>query len=296
MDKLRTHPMDQARSGARQQLLAGLPVKERSLKLNGIATSVLEGGEGPPIVLLHGPGGYAAKWLTVIPDLATTNRVIAPDLPGHGASESADPLDHDRVIGWLDDLIECTCPAPPVLVGQVFGAIAARFAAAQSERLSHLVLADTLGLVPFQPSPEFGEALMEFSSNPTEESHDRLWSLCAFDLDVLRNRLGDQWSWMKAYNLDLARTPLAWAAQHALMEEFGIPAIPAEELARISVPTTLIWGRHDLATLLKVAEAAASRYGWPLHVIEGAADDPAMEQPEAFLESLRTALAEAVRS
>ena len=295
MDQLRTHHMDQTRSGARARLLAGLPVNERSVKLNGIATAVLEGGEGPPIVLLHGPGAYAANWLTVIPDLATTNRVIAPDLPGHGASGSADPLDRDRVIGWLDDLIECTCPEPPVVVGQIFGAIAARFAAARSERLSHLVLADTLGLVPFQPAPEFGEALMEFTSNPTDESHDRLWSQCAFDLDALRHRLGDQWSWMKAYNLDLARTPFARAALHALMEEFGIPAIPSEELARITVPTTLIWGRHDLATPLKVAQVAASRYGWRLHVIERAADEPAMEQPEAFLKCLRSAVAEAVR-
>ena len=63
-----------------------------------------------------------------------------------------------------------------------------------------------------------------------------------------------------------------------------MPAIPPAELARIAVPTTLIWGRHDLATPLSVAEAASARYGWPLHVIEDAADDPPIEQPEAFLE------------
>lgn len=42
---------------------------------------------------------------------------------------------------------------------------------------------------------------------------------------------------------------------------------------------------------LEVAEAASSRYGWPLHVIENARDDPAIEQPEAFLKALRSALA-----
>jgi hypothetical protein len=41
---------------------------------------------------------------------------------------------------------------------------------------------------------------------------------------------------------------------------------------------------------LNVAEAACARYGWPLHVIEDARDDPAIEQPEAFLEALRTVL------
>jgi hypothetical protein len=41
---------------------------------------------------------------------------------------------------------------------------------------------------------------------------------------------------------------------------------------------------------LNVAEAASARYGWPLYVIEDARDDPAIEQPEAFLGALRTVL------
>jgi hypothetical protein len=41
---------------------------------------------------------------------------------------------------------------------------------------------------------------------------------------------------------------------------------------------------------LNVATDASERYGWPLHVIEDARDDPAIEQPRAFLEALRMAL------
>ncbi len=44
----------------------------------------------------------------------------------------------------------------------------------------------------------------------------------------------------------------------------------------------------DLGVRLEVAEAAAARHGWPLHVIENARDDPAMEQPDAFLDALRS--------
>ncbi|MGH7265356.1 MAG: hypothetical protein ACREMB_10950 [Candidatus Rokuibacteriota bacterium] len=51
---------------ARERLLAGLPVTERRLNLAGVSTAVLEGGEGPPVVLLHGPGEYAAKWAWVM--------------------------------------------------------------------------------------------------------------------------------------------------------------------------------------------------------------------------------------
>ena len=136
-------------------------------------------------------------------------------------------------------------------MGQILGgAIAARFASDRSDRLSQLVLVDTLGLAPFQPAPEFGLALTEFIAEPTEDTHDRLWRRCAFDLDRMRERMGESWGWLKAYNLDRARTPSLQAAQHSLMEQFGMPAIPPAELARIAVPTTLIWGRHDLATPL----------------------------------------------
>jgi hypothetical protein len=47
---------------------------------------------------------------------------------------------------------------------------------------------------------------------------------------------------------------------------------------------------------LGVAQAASARHGWPLHVIEDAADDPAVEQPEAFLRELHAALGPAASS
>jgi pimeloyl-ACP methyl ester carboxylesterase len=278
-------------AGDRERLLAGIPATQRRLRLAGVSTAVLEGGDGPPVVLLHGPGGNAAHWMQVIPDLAKTHRVVAPDLPGQGASEVADgPLDTDRVLAWLGELIERTCPSPPALVGYALGgAIAARFASDHG-RLSRLVLVDALGLSQFQPAPEFGFALNEFLAQPSESTHDRLWQYCALDLDSVRQRMGERWELFKAYNVDRARTPSVHAALGALMELFGLPAIPSADLARIAVPTTLIWGRHDLATRLSIAEAASARYGWPLQVIEHAADDPPIEQPEAFVRALRAAL------
>ena len=66
--------------------------------------------------------------------------------------------------------------------------------------------------------------------------------------------------------------------------------IPEEDLGRIGVPTTLIWGRQDPVMRLKVAEAASARFHWPLHVIDDAGDDPPIERPEAFLRALQSAL------
>lgn len=53
-----------------------------------------------------------------------------------------------------------------------------------------------------------------------------------------------------------------------------------------NLPVSLIWGRHDRANNLEIAETASKQYGWPLHVIDEARDDPKLEQPEAFTEAL----------
>ena len=44
-------------------------------------------GEGPALVLIHGIGDSSDTWGELIPDLARTHTVIAPDLLGHGASD-----------------------------------------------------------------------------------------------------------------------------------------------------------------------------------------------------------------
>ncbi len=95
---------------------------------------------------------------------------------------------------------------------------------------------------------------------------------------------------MKSYNLDRARTPSVSEAQGTLIELFGMSAIPPERLDTIAVPTTLIWGRHDSIVRLSIGEAASSRYGWPLHVVENAGNEPALEAPDAFLQALNAAL------
>jgi pimeloyl-ACP methyl ester carboxylesterase len=278
---------------ARQRLLANMPVTERRLLLAGISTAVLEGGDGPPVVLLHGPMGNATHWMGIIPGLVATHRVIVPDLPGHGTSEVTGEgrIDSGRVMEWLGGLIEQSCKTPPVLVGQLLGgAVAARFASEQGHRLSRLALVDTFGLRPFRPAPEFGLALSNFLAQPTERTHTDLWHHCAFNLEALRQRMGTRWQPFEAYNLDRAGTPSVQAAVAALMEQFGVPAISTSDLARIAVPTSLIWGRHDRATPLAVAEEASARFGWPLHVIENCNDDPPVEQPDALLRTLRIAL------
>jgi pimeloyl-ACP methyl ester carboxylesterase len=279
----------------RERLLADLPVGERTVDAAGLATAVLQGGEGAPVVLLHGPGESALKWGAVLPGLVGANRVVAPDLPAHGGTEVPDTFDAALTNAWLGDLIEATCERPPLLVGHVLGgAIAARFAIEHGERLAGLVLVDSLGLGRFRPAPRFALDLVRFVRKPTERSYERFMRQCSYDLDGLREGMGESWGPFVAHNLELAGAPSAKQAGK-LMKRVGVPRIPPTELDRIEVPTTLIWGREDRANKPRIAERASARHGWPLRVIEGCADDPPRDRPQEFLAALRPAL-DAARS
>ncbi|WP_407657648.1 alpha/beta fold hydrolase [Kribbella turkmenica] len=72
---------------AGSRLLRALPVEERRVVVNGVSTVVLEGGDGPPLLLLHGGiecGG--AYWAPVVPRLARDHRLVVPDVPGRSRS------------------------------------------------------------------------------------------------------------------------------------------------------------------------------------------------------------------
>jgi pimeloyl-ACP methyl ester carboxylesterase len=278
---------------ARRRLLAGVPVTERRLELAGVSTAVLEGGAGPPVVLLHGQGGWAGGWLPVIPGLVRTHRVVVPDLPGLGASETPDgPPGAETALAWLGELIDRTCPAPPAVVGaSLGGSIAARFAVDHGQRLSRLVLVSTGGLVAsVRPPPGLLLALVRHSLKPSERSLVRFLRQVTFDLDHVREQLGARWEPFLAYALDRSRTPSVQRANRRLLRELGFGQIPPEQVARISVPTTLIWGRQDRVMPLRRAKEASARYGWPLQVIEDAGHFAVVDQPQAFLAALRAAL------
>lgn len=299
-----------ARGDLRRRLLEGTPATERTGVLAGIATGWLEAGRGtdgggaaevgaggageqagPPLLLLHGPGESAAKWWQLLPELTRRHRVVAPDLPAHGRTAGVDErLDEGRILDWLEALVARSGSEPPVLVGHVLGgALAARYAAARRGGIGGLVLVDSLGLGRFRPSLRFLLGLLGFQLRPTEGSYRRFMKQCAYDRDAVAKRMGDRWETYVAYNVELARSPKAKAAGR-LFRTLGLPRIPPEKLARIAVPTALIWGRHDRANALRIAEEASERFGWPLRVVEGVADDPPRDRPEAFSRALEDVL------
>lgn len=106
------------------------------------------GGEGPPVVLLHGLAGHAKEWVETASWLVASHRVLAPDARGHGASERR-PSDVSRAVHvadvelWLENLDL----GPVLLVGQSFGGHTAFLVASRRPDLVN-------GLVVVEATPE----------------------------------------------------------------------------------------------------------------------------------------------
>ena len=123
-------------------------VEQNITEIAGLPTCYLTAGTGPPLVLLHGAGDNALDWRWVLPALARTHHVYAPDLPGspESARPAADysPAFFERfVAGFLDALgIERA-----VMVGNSLGGLVAlRLALSEPARIGALVLVDAAGL------------------------------------------------------------------------------------------------------------------------------------------------------
>jgi pimeloyl-ACP methyl ester carboxylesterase len=101
------------------------------------------GGDGPPLVMLHGLSGHARTWDYTAAPLSGRYRVLALDQRGHGDTDWAPkygfaPMAQD-LLGFLDalDLREVT------LMGLSMGGIVSFvFAAAHPERVRRLVVMD----------------------------------------------------------------------------------------------------------------------------------------------------------
>jgi pimeloyl-ACP methyl ester carboxylesterase len=233
----------------------------------------------------------------VVPGLTETHRVVVPDLPGHGASglPADGPLDAERWLAWLRELVARTCPQPPALVGHLAGGALALRHAIEGGPVERIVLVDSAGLAFSRPAVSFAAPLAGFLAHPTERSRDRFLDRCMYDIDAVRRDMGARWDPFATYALDSARRPGARPAVLSFVMAMGMRPIRRRDLARIPVPVSMIWGRHDLQNRLRIAEAAAARFGWPLEVIEDVRDDPCWERPEAAVAALRAARARPLR-
>jgi 2-hydroxymuconate-semialdehyde hydrolase len=272
-------------------MLAGVPVTTRVLDIGGIATSVIEGGGGPPLVLLHGGiecGG--AMWAPVLAQLAEHHRVVVPDVPGLGESAPAPRLDLDTFAGWFVGLLERTEVERPTLVAHsLLGSLAARLAARGPAPLERLVVYGAPAVGPYRMPIRLRHVAIRFAIRPTARNAERFDRFALLDLDATRRRDPAWYEAFDSYTRARATEGHVKTTMRHLIATQTKP-IPPAELSRIELPTALLWGRHDRMVPIAIAEAAVSRHGWPLHVVEGAAHAPHIEQPDAFVETLAAAI------
>ena len=276
---------------ARERLLSGVPVTERRLQLAGVSTAVLEGGDGPPLVLLHGGiecGG--AYWAPVLDALADRHRVIVPDLPGLGESEPVVRLDAAGFADWFAALVRGTCQERPTLIAHSLdGSLAARFAVAHGDLLRRLVIYAAPGIGPYRVPLGLRVMAMRFGLRPTKRNAERFDRFAFYDFDQARRRDPAWFEAFSAYTRLRAAVPHVKRTMGQLLKA-GTKQVPNAELRRIEVPTTLLWGAHDRFVPLGLAEGASTRLGWPLHVIDDTGHAAHIEQPDAFLRALHAAL------
>jgi pimeloyl-ACP methyl ester carboxylesterase len=255
-------------SGKRQELLA---VDHR--------VDLLRGGEGPPLVFLHGFLGET-RWLPFHQQLAERFDVIAPAHPGYGETEGLDGVDtmEDVVFHYLDVLDGLGLSRAHVVGVSLGGWIAAELAVRHPERISRLVLADAFGLwLDEHPIPDFFAKLADTAAlrrllfaDPSGPMADLLLPTKAPDADRM----------VAAFKAMEATARLGW---NPFMHD---PKL-AGRLRRVSCPTLLVWGERD--ALLPLAYAEAYRDGIPnaeLEVIPDSGHLPHFEQEARFVKAV----------
>src|SRR5580658_7670330 len=98
-------------------------MESRTTDLEG-PVHYLEGGSGPPVVLVHGLGGSHVNWLAVAPQLARKRHVLVPDLAGFGRTPLAgrsSSIEANRAL--LDSFLRVIVKEPAVLVGNSMGGL-----------------------------------------------------------------------------------------------------------------------------------------------------------------------------
>ncbi|MET4646213.1 pimeloyl-ACP methyl ester carboxylesterase [Streptomyces atratus] len=132
----------------RLRSVSGQDVPLRHHVVHGYRRAYRIAGEGPVILLIHGIGDSSATWADLIPDLARSYTVIAPDLLGHGASDK--PRADYSVAAYANgirDLLGVLDIERATLVGHSLGGgVAMQFAYQFPERTDRLILVSTGGV------------------------------------------------------------------------------------------------------------------------------------------------------
>lgn len=224
------------------------------IRAAGIQTNYHDIGSGFPALFIHGsgPGVSAwANWRLVMPPLAESMRVIAPDMVGFGFTARPDGIRYglDTWVGQAIGLLDALGLEQADVVGNSFGgALALAMAIRHPQRVRRLVLMGSVG-VPF-PITEGLDAVWGYT--PSFENMRRIMDYFAWDrslvddeLAELRYRASIRPGFQESFGAMFPAPRQRWVDALASREE---------DIRALSHETLIIHGRDDRVIPLATSE------------------------------------------
>jgi pimeloyl-ACP methyl ester carboxylesterase len=243
-----------------------------SRTINGIKIECIDKAGGRPLLFLH-PGIGLDPNAPVLDRLAERARVIAPSHPGFGGSEQPPSFNSiDDLAYFYLDLLDELDLKDTAVVGVSIGAwIAAEMAVKSTARLSHLVLANAVGIKP--------------GDRETRDIAD-IFAITEKEFNAIAysdpKRAERDYSAMTDAELRLVARNREATARYAWSPYMHDPKLK-RRLHRIRIPTLFLWGTGDRIVSESYGRAyCAAIPGARLETIERAGHFPHVEQPDEF--------------
>jgi pimeloyl-ACP methyl ester carboxylesterase len=270
-------------------LLPGL--EERWIRHRGARIRFFEGGEGPPLLLVHGYGGAAWNFSELVP-LLERRRLVVPDLPGHAASERLPAA--PNLSAFSDAVAACLEARPHDVFGHSMGGVVAlRLAERRPELVRRIVLAAPAGI---SSASRWGEITIALAGivKPAKIAGRRVDRIARSRL--LRRLIFGPFEVSNPDALTeravhgLLRGPVI--ATDALSAGRALAADdPRLDLDRVRCPVLVLWGARDRQVPLADGFEYARRLRAPIRVIADCGHLLISERPDvcarAALEFLR---------
>lgn len=259
----------------------------RQVEANGIQYSLIDEGEGSPVLLLHGFPDTASLWRHQIPALVAAGfRAVVPDLRGRGQTQAPPRVEDYALAGMVADmaaLLDTLGLDRAHVVGHDWGAGLAWLAGSLlPERVDHLVV-----LSVGHPATR---------ERPTLEQLQKSWYQLLFQFEGVAEELLQQDDWylfreflqgdgdVEDYIAEMSRPGALTAALNWYRASFPVERLlaPAPKLPPVQAPTLGIWstGDHYLPEYRMQRSADYVTGPWRYERIEEASHWIPLDQPE----------------
>jgi pimeloyl-ACP methyl ester carboxylesterase len=232
----------------------------RWVRVQGRLMNIVDIGEGPPLLFVHGLSGCWQNWLENIPYFARDHRVIAVDLPGFGESElPAEKISMSGYARTVDALLDALDIDAVRLVGNSMGGfVGAELAITVPERVERLVLVSAAGLSLDRIRTQRQSGMRHRAENAALLSFG--WLASMTDVVTRRARTREWLLLLVAAHPSRLPPALVYEQVRGSGKPGFMPALDAmlnyplrDRLVEISCPTFVVWGDKDRLVPVKDA-------------------------------------------